>query len=82
MLIMIYYGKDILVLYPEYNLDNSEISWFALNEKIAPEFIKKIHTIELDNYLKQKNKGFEDLEKYNKKTLLINNKSKNKLNIK
>lgn len=70
--------KGYPVLYPEYRHDNDEISWFALNEIIKPEFITKIHEVDHKSFLAQKNKGFDDLESYKSKVKKNTLKSKNK----
>lgn len=68
--------KGYPILYPEYKHDNSDISWFALEQIIEPENIKKIHTVSYDSYLEQKNNGFDDLKDYKTSVKNINKKLK------
>lgn len=37
---------------------NSESKWFALKQPLPNKFIKKIHYVDYDNFIKQKNEGF------------------------
>lgn len=65
-------------LYPEYKHEDRDMSWFALSDVVSPDTIKKIHTVDFDCFVKQKQKGFEDLEHYELKTKVLSNKNINK----
>ncbi len=66
-------------LHPPYKHDNKDVEWYALSEKISPESIKKVHRVDFDSFLEQKRTGFDDLDDYQKETLIVSSKRKNKL---
>jgi 8-oxo-dGTP pyrophosphatase MutT (NUDIX family) len=44
---------------------NDNSTWFALMQKLPSEFITKIHTVDYDTFIKQKNSGFSNINENN-----------------
>lgn len=47
---------------------NDNSTWFALMQKLPTEFITKIHTINYDTFMRQKNSGFSKINENNNET--------------